>query len=61
MEEAGGAKRVEIETREGLEEDLLKRRYRAKSLREEEKSIRVRAEKEEERLRQVELRLKELD
>ena len=61
VEEAGGGKRVEIETRESLEKELLKRRHRAEFLREEENNFRVRAEEEEECIRQLQLRLEELD
>ena len=61
LEEAGGRERVEIETRESLEKELLKRRHRAEFLREEEKNFRVKAEDEEEGMRRLQLRLKELD
>ena len=61
VEEAGGGKRMQIETRESLEKDLLKRRHRAEFLREEENKFRVRAEEEEEGIRQLQPRLEELE
>ena len=59
--EAGDRKRIEIETRESIEKELLKRRHRAEFFREEEENFRVKAEVEEEDIRRLQSRLEELD
>ena len=61
VEEAGGGKRWEIETRESLKTELLKRQHRVEFLREDENRIRVKVEEEEECIRRLKLRLEELD
>ena len=58
----GGGKRAEIESRESVEKELLERRHRVEFIREEGTNFRVKAEEEEEEgLRQLQVRLEELD
>ena len=56
----GGGKRLEIETRESLEKELLKRQYRVEFLREEQDRFRVKEEEEEESIRRLKSRLEEM-
>ena len=61
LEEAGGGKRMEIETRESLKEEIHKMEARAEVFRDEEHKWRVRAEEEEEKVRQLQLQLEMTD
>ena len=56
----GGGKRLEIETRESLEKELLKRQYRVEFIREEQDRFRVKEEEEEESIRRLKSRLEEM-
>ena len=61
MEEAGGGRRIEVEARESLQAEILKTQVRAEVYRDEENRFKVRAEEEEEKLRQLRLQREMMD